>query len=71
MRETKALIVVEDHVMEGGIGEAVRSVVANTRVPIYNMCVNQIPVSGTPEELLKFEEIDSTAIIKKVKSLII
>ncbi|MBI5123237.1 hypothetical protein HZA75_05250, partial [Candidatus Roizmanbacteria bacterium] len=34
-----------------------------------HLCVRKLPRSGTPEELLRFEEIDAEAIIKAVKKL--
>ncbi len=68
--ETKALIVVEDHVPEGGIADAVRSVFIDPLVPIYSLAVHKTPKSGTPEELLRYEEIDRNAIVKLVKKII-
>lgn len=68
-KETEAIIVVEDHRPEGGIGEAVRSVIGSLK-PVYSLAVNKLPRSGKPEELLEFEEIDSKGIIKKVKEII-
>ena len=71
-KETKAIITVEDHHHEGGIGETVLhelSVVGNL-VPVHVMAVAKMPRSGKPQELLEYEEISATAIISKVKSLI-
>jgi transketolase len=65
---TKALITVEDHAPEGGIGEVVRSALPGTVV--HSLAVRKMPKSGKPEELLLFEEISKEAIIKKVKELI-
>ena len=67
--QTKALIVVEDHYREGGIYEAVCSSGVVT-VPVHSLCVTKMPRSGKPEELLAYEEIDSTAIVKMVLSLV-
>jgi len=64
--ETKAVISVEDHFVEGGIGEAVSSVIGI----VHSLAVRKMPHSGKPEELLAYEEIDKAAIIKKVKELI-
>lgn len=69
-RETHFLLTVEDHSMAGGIGEAVRSAMEHTEAKVYSMCVEKTPRSGTMEELLKYENIDSDAIIKKVHDLI-
>lgn len=70
--ETKAVIVVEDHYAEGGIGEAVRTgldeVGASTLV--HSLAVRKMPRSGKPDELLAYEEINAAAIVKKVKELV-
>ncbi len=69
-RSTKAIIVVEDHSAEGGMGEAVRSALAGSTTPIYSLAVRKLPKSGKPEELLDFEGISAQAIVRKVKELI-
>lgn len=60
--ETRALITVEDHYPSGGIGEAVSSALGEHQVSMYRMAVNKMPRSGSPEELLRYEGIDSQAI---------
>jgi len=67
--ETKAIITVEDHYAEGGLGEAVRSAFEKCPVPIYSLAVKKKPKSGKPRELLDFEEISQKAIVAKVNSL--
>lgn len=69
-KETKAIITVEDHFAQGGIGEAVKSVLIDSPVPIYSLAVRKIPKSGKPEELLDYEEISTKAIVKKVKEIL-
>jgi len=68
--DTKAIITVEDHFAEGGLGEAVKSALADLAVPVHSLAVRKIPKSGKPSELLDYEEISKNAIIKKVKELI-
>ncbi|MCG2790851.1 MAG: transketolase, partial [Actinomycetia bacterium] len=68
-KETKAILTVEDHYAEGGIGEAVKSA-ASEKSPVYILAVRKIPRSGKPYELLNYEEISYEAIIKKVKEII-
>jgi transketolase len=68
--ETKAIITVEDHVAEGGLGEAVKSAFAYVTIPVYSLAVRKMPKSGNPAALLDYEEISKNAIIKKVKELI-
>jgi len=68
-RETKALIVVEDHYAEGGIGEAVSAVLAGEQATVYSLAVRKMPKSGKPDELLAYEEINKDAIVRKIKEI--
>lgn len=63
------IITVEDHYLEGGLGQAVAYEVRNTDINITCLAVTKLPRSGTPEELLAFEGIDADAIVKAVKSV--
>lgn len=67
---TKAIITVEDHFAEGGLGEAVRSSLAEYAVSIYTLAVKKLPRSGRPSELLDYEDISRNAIVRKVKELL-
>ncbi len=67
--ETGAIITVEDHFAEGGIGDAVRSSLAEHPTAVYSLAVREMPKSGKPEELMEYEEISKKAIIKKVKKI--
>ena len=69
-RETMALITVEDHYADGGLGDAVRAALSDRPVRIYSLAVRKMPHSGTPEELLDYEEISAKHIIKKVTDII-
>ena len=71
-QKTNHIIVVEDHHEAGGVGEAVLSALHSTLYPLPSsfqfdhLCVRKLPRSGTPEELLRYEEIDVKAIIQAV-----
>ncbi|MDP2789806.1 MAG: transketolase [bacterium] len=67
-RQTKHLIVVEDHVAEGGVADAVREVIG-TSAKVTSLAVRKIPRSGKPEQLLAYEGIDAKAIVRAVKQL--
>lgn len=69
-KTTKAIVTVEDHFLEGGLGEAVRSSFTSLPVPIYCLAVTKMPRSGKPQELLDYEGISKDAIIKKIKEII-
>jgi transketolase len=62
------IILVEDHFPEGGLGEAVISGLANYNYHFKHLAVTNQPMSGKPEELLAYENIDSNAICNEVKS---
>ncbi|MFJ4965347.1 Transketolase [Streptomyces sp. ADI96-02] len=64
-RETGALVVVEDHHPEGGIGEAVLSALAALGSdPVFaHLAVRNLPGSGTPAELLDAAGISAPGIV--------
>jgi transketolase len=68
--DTKAIITVEDHFSEGGIGEAVKSALDLFPIPVHCLSVRKMPKSGKPGELLDYEGISKDAIMKKIKELI-
>ena len=65
-RQTKHLIVVEDHVAEGGIADAVREAVGSI-AKVTSLAVQKLPRSGKPEQLLAYEGINAKAIARTVK----
>lgn len=69
VKDTKAIIVVEDHYSEGGMAEAVSSGISGIGAKVFSLAVRKMPKSGKPSELLNYEEIDSKAIEKKVMSV--
>jgi transketolase len=62
------IIVVEDHYKEGGLGASVKDILPCNK--ITHLCVNNMPHSGTPEELLRYEKIDFNAIMEAVQNII-
>jgi len=69
-KDSGLLLTVEDHYQEGGLGEAVRSALWDSRVPVASLAVRKKPKSGKPQELLDFEEISARAIADKARELI-
>jgi transketolase len=67
--ETKALITVEDHWAEGGIGETVAGVLAEAgaSTPLVRLAVGERPGSGPPVALLAAAGIDSEHIVAAVE----
>jgi transketolase len=63
--ETRALITVEDHWPEGGIGETVGGVLAaaGSPTPLRSLAVGGRPGSGPPDELLAAAGIDAASIV--------
>ncbi|HEY6000713.1 MAG TPA: transketolase [bacterium] len=68
--ETRAIVTVEDHVPEGGIGEAVRMALSGSPTPVVSLAVREMPRSGTPAELLEHQGISAAAIVRTVKGLV-
>jgi transketolase len=69
---TGAIVTVEDHWPEGGIGEAVMSVFADDeeRPRIVSLAVRDMPGSGKPAELLAAAGIDAEHIAAAVRKLV-
>jgi transketolase len=61
------IITVEDHYLEGGLGQAVSYAVRNQAFTVECLAVTELPRSGKPEELLALMKIDAPAIISAVK----
>jgi transketolase len=70
-RETRALFVVEDHWVDGGLGDAVAAVVVSlgSVAPVYKLGVASEPRSGTSEQLLERYGISRHAIEQKILQL--
>jgi transketolase len=69
--ETGALVTVEDHWAEGGIGETVAGVLAaaGAGTPLVSLAVSERPGSGTPEALLAAAGIDAAHIVAAVEQI--
>jgi transketolase len=70
-RDCGAVITVEDHWPEGGLGDAVLEALADAddRPRVTKLAVREMPVSGTPEELLREAGIDAEAIAAAAREL--
>ena len=71
-RECGAIVTVEDHWPEGGLGDAVLEALAGAeaRPPVTKLAVREMPVSGTPEELLHEAGIDAEAIAAAARAVV-
>jgi transketolase len=69
---TDAIVTVEDHWPEGGLGEAVLSVFANdeTRPRIVKLAVRGMPGSAKPMEQLVAAGIDAAAIVAAARAVV-
>jgi len=69
--ETAAIVTVEDHWPEGGLGDAVLEALADAedRPRVVKLAVREMPVSGSPEELMKAAGIDAEAIVGAARRL--
>jgi transketolase len=70
-RETGAILTIEDHWPEGGLGEAVQEVFAADadRPPIVKLAVRHMPGSATPTEQLALAGIDAAHIAAAAREL--
>jgi transketolase len=64
------IVTVEDHYLQGGIGEAVSYALRSSCFDVHCLAVKKLPMSGKPEELLAWAGIDAASIVKKVKEII-
>jgi transketolase len=71
-RECGAIVTVEDHWAEGGLGDAVLEALADAedRPPLVKLAVREMPVSGTPDELLHAAGIDAEAIASAARNMV-
>lgn len=70
--QTGRLITVEDHWSEGGLGDAVLDVFADTHEPprIMKLAVSHMPESATPDEQLQQAGIDADSIGAAVRGMV-
>jgi transketolase len=69
---TCPIVTVEDHVPEGGIGEAVLAALAESdeRPRVVQLAVREMPHSGKPAELLAAAGIDAEHIAEAARQLV-
>jgi transketolase len=63
------VVTVEDHYLEGGLGDAVAGELSAEGIKVHKLAVSSLPHSGKPEELLAKFGINAAAIVAKVKTL--
>jgi len=70
-RDTGRILTVEDHWPEGGLGDAVLDVFADTRPSslLMKLAVSSMPASASPEEQLRAARIDADAIADAARAL--
>jgi transketolase len=71
-RECGAIVTVEDHWAEGGLGDAVLDALAEAddRPPVHKLAVREMPTSGTPDELMHWAGIDAEGIAGAARKLV-
>jgi transketolase len=70
--QTRAIVTVEDHWPEGGLGDAVLGALADRapRPPVVKLAVSEMPGSATPAEQLTAAGIDAEAIAGAARRLL-
>ena len=69
-KTNNAVLTVEDHYTEGGLGDAVAGELSGDGIKVHKLAVHELPHSGKAEELLAKYGIDAASIVAKVKSLL-
>jgi transketolase len=71
-RDTGAIVTVEDHWPEGGLGDAVLAALAQEHEPVQlvKLAVRDMPSSGSAAELMHAAGIDAEAIVAAVTELV-
>ncbi|MFD9700203.1 transketolase [Lentzea sp. NPDC059081] len=69
---TRAVLTVEDHWADGGLGDAVLGALAEhpARSVVRKLAVREMPVSGKPDELLHAAHIDAEAVVEAARQLL-
>ncbi len=72
--ETELLVVVEDHWIEGGLGDAVLAALAEggrpVPAPVLKIAVTELPGSGSPKELRDWAGISASKIAERIRSVL-
>ena len=70
-QDTGAIVTVEDHRPEGGLGDAIAGALAQegAAVPMHKLAVYELPGSGKPAELLRQAGIDADAIVRAAREM--
>ncbi|TQN33230.1 transketolase [Haloactinospora alba] len=70
--DTGRIVVAEDHWPEGGLGDAVLDVFADTRPSprLMKLAVSSMPASATPDEQLAEARIDAESIAEAVRAMV-
>lgn len=63
------VITVEDHYLQGGLGDAVAGALSCEGVRVHKMGIHDLPHSGKPEELVENYGIGWKSIVEKVRSI--
>ncbi|QDV67484.1 Transketolase 2 [Rosistilla carotiformis] len=66
---TEMIFTIEDHVPEGGIGEAVLTSLADHPTPVRSLAVRKRPLSGSSERLLDDQGLSAQKIVAAVKAV--
>jgi len=68
-KTNNTIVTVEDHYIQGGLGDAVLEAVADAGIKVHKMAVTELPRSGKPDELLEKFGISAKRIVEKVRAL--
>ncbi|MCZ6693301.1 MAG: transketolase [Bacteroidetes bacterium] len=70
LTDTGHLMVIEDHYLAGGLGEAVALALAGETYKMTHLAITELPRSGSPQELMAYYGINSDNIIAEIKKML-
>ena len=68
-KTNNTIVTVEDHYIQGGLGDAVLEAVADAGMKVHKIAVTELPRSGKPDELMEKFGISAKRIAEKVRGL--
>lgn len=62
----KLVVTIDNHFIEGGQGQKISSILNNKNIKILNLGINEIPVSGTNDEVLNCHSMEANQILRDI-----
>lgn len=63
-------VIIEDHYLEGGLGESILRNIEKSEVKVIHKYINRLPKSGSPQQLVESYQIDKNGIVNSIYDLL-